>query len=55
MVHFIKGRHYLIMRGWTKVGTHACSSTSVFKTTIVILGQGRSKHLGTGPAVGVCA
>ena len=30
-----KGRHDLIMRGWTKLGAHARSNISVFKTTTV--------------------
>ena len=34
-VHNVKGRHNLIMYGWTKPGAHACLSTSIFKTTIV--------------------
>ena len=29
------GRHNLITRGWTKLGAHARSNTSVFKTTAV--------------------
>ena len=28
----VKGRHDLITQGWTKLGAHACSNTSVFKT-----------------------
>ena len=34
-MHDIKGRHDLITRGWTKLGAHALSRTSVFKTTTV--------------------
>ena len=32
-VRDVKGRHDLITWGWTKLGTHAHSSTSVLKTT----------------------
>ena len=31
----VKGRHDLITQGWTKLGTHTGSKTSVFKTTTV--------------------
>ena len=31
----VKGRHDLMMHGWTKPCTHACLSVNIFKTTIV--------------------
>ena len=31
----VKGRHDLITRGWTKLGAHARSSTSIVETTTV--------------------
>ena len=31
----VKGRHDLILRGWTKQGAHTGSNTSVLKTTKV--------------------
>ena len=31
-MHDVKGRHNLNMWGWSKLGAHAHSSTSVFKT-----------------------
>ena len=34
-VRDVKGRLDLITRGWTKLGAHARSNTSVFKTTAV--------------------
>ena len=35
-MHDFKGRKTLITHEWTKPGTHASSSTSVFKTTSAI-------------------
>ena len=35
-MHDVKGRHNLITWGWTKLGAHARSGTSVFKTTTVL-------------------
>ena len=31
----VKGKHDLIMRGWTELGAHTCSRTSALKTTTV--------------------
>ena len=35
----VKGRYDLITRGWTKLGAHAHSNTSVFKTTTVFFSR----------------
>ena len=38
-VRDVKGRHNLIMWGWTKLDAHAHSSTNIFKTTTVFSGR----------------